>query len=156
MCWGWDLSFSRAWAVSGVKHQVVTCFWCLTPTCNLFLAFNARMQHGTGVERQFTSSILEKSMDYYILGESPGCLLSNAIESVPIGILKLQKIHFECREVRIQQHQQSFFSLNKIFCSAPSISARKYLKLQKNTQNHSKVQKYEFFLKTNKNRKKTN
>ena len=35
------------------------------------------------------------------------------------------------------------------FCSAPSISARKYLKSQKNTQTHSKVQKYDFCLKTN-------
>ena len=42
------------------------------------------------------------------------------------------------------------------FCSAPSISARKYLKLQKNTQTHSKVQKYEFFLETNENKLKTN
>ena len=37
------------------------------------------------------------------------------------------------------------------FCSAPSISARKYLKLQKNTQTHSKVQKCNFWIKTNKN-----
>ncbi|WP_237746845.1 hypothetical protein, partial [Listeria monocytogenes] len=37
------------------------------------------------------------------------------------------------------------------FCSAPSISARKYLKSQKNTQTHSKVQKCEFNIKTNEN-----
>ncbi|QHN83510.1 uncharacterized protein DS421_20g705390 [Arachis hypogaea] len=50
-------------------------------------------------------------MDYYILLESPRCLLSNAIENAPIELLYLQKIHFECRRVRIQQHLQSFFSL---------------------------------------------
>ena len=41
------------------------------------------------------------------------------------------------------------FQPNSDFCSAPSISARKYLKSQKNTQTHSKVQKYDFCLKTN-------
>ena len=42
------------------------------------------------------------------------------------------------------------------FCSSPSISARKYLKSQKNTQTHSKVQKYDFCLKNNKILLKTN
>ena len=41
-------------------------------------------------------------------------------------------------------------------CSDPSISARKYLKLQKNTQTHSKVQKCDFCIKTNKNIIKSN
>ncbi|QHN82468.1 uncharacterized protein DS421_20g696110 [Arachis hypogaea] len=50
-------------------------------------------------------------MSYYILLESPRCLLSNSIESAPIGLLYLHKIHFECRRVRIQQHLQSFLSL---------------------------------------------
>ena len=74
-------------AVLGVQRQVVTCFWRLTPLCNLFLAFNSRMQHGTGVECQFASSKLGKIMDYYKFLESPGCLLSNAIESAPFGVL---------------------------------------------------------------------
>ena len=71
----------------GVKRQVVTCFWRLTLVCDVFLAFYSRMQHGTGVERQFASSKLGQSMDYYIFLESSRCLLSNAIESAPFGVL---------------------------------------------------------------------
>ena len=42
------------------------------------------------------------------------------------------------------------------FCSAPSISARKIPEITKKHTTHSKVQKYEFFLKTNENKLKTN
>ena len=42
------------------------------------------------------------------------------------------------------------------FCSAPSISARKIPEITEKHTTHSKVQKYEFFLKTNRNRLKTN
>ena len=42
------------------------------------------------------------------------------------------------------------------FCSAPSISARKIPEITEKHTTHSKVQKYEFFLKTNENRLKTN
>ena len=99
VCWGWDLSFSHAWAISGVERQVVTCFWRWTPTCNLFLALNARLQHGTGVERQFTLSIFAQSMNYYILLEIPGCLLSNAVGSASFGVLQLELYSVEGAEV---------------------------------------------------------
>ena len=84
---GLSLIYPRAEAFLGVERQVITCFGRLTPTCNLFLAFNARMEHGTGVKWQFTSFIFEQSMDYYILLESSGCLLSNAVESAPFEVL---------------------------------------------------------------------
>ena len=84
---GLSLSFTRAEASFGVERQVVTCFWRSTLVRDVFLAFDSRMQHGTGSERLFKSSILFQSMDYYILLESPGCLLSNAVESAPIGVL---------------------------------------------------------------------
>ena len=53
---GLSLSFTRAEASLGVKHQDVTSVWRLTLVCDVFLAFYSRMQHGTGVERQFASS----------------------------------------------------------------------------------------------------
>ena len=56
---GLSLSFTRAEASLGVKRQVVTCFWRSTLVHDVFLAFDSRMQHGTGVERQFASSNLE-------------------------------------------------------------------------------------------------
>ena len=42
------------------------------------------------------------------------------------------------------------------FCSAPSISARKIPEITEKHTTHSKVQKYEFFLKTTENKLKTN
>ena len=87
VCWGWDLSNSRAEAICGVERQFLCQFGRSTPVFDPFLALDARIGQKTGVERQFTSSILVQSMDYYILMESPGCLLSNAVESTPIGVL---------------------------------------------------------------------
>ena len=54
-----SLSFTCAKDSLGVKRQVVTCFWRLTLVCDVFLAFDSKMQLGTGVERQFLSSNLE-------------------------------------------------------------------------------------------------
>ena len=56
---GLNLSFTRAEASLGVERQVVTRFWRSTLVRDVFLAFDSRMQHGTGVECQFTSSNLE-------------------------------------------------------------------------------------------------
>ena len=59
-------------------------------------AFNAGNLEGD-FERRFGPSNLGQSMDYHILLESPigalstaletGCLVSNAVESAPIGLL---------------------------------------------------------------------
>ena len=49
-------------------------------------AFNAGNSEGD-FERRFGPSNLGQSMDYHILLESPGFLLSNAVESAPIGLL---------------------------------------------------------------------
>ena len=154
VCLGWALKHFRVETLLGVKRQLLCQFGHLTPAFMPVLAF-WRQNFYADLECRFGPSNLGQSMDYHILLESPGCLLSNAIERAPIGLLKLQKIHFECREVRIQQHLQSFLVSESDFCSGPSISARKYLKSQKNTQTHSKVQKCEFCLKTNKNILKT-
>ena len=84
---GLSLSFTRAEASFGVERQVVTCFWRSTLVRDVFLAFNSRLQRKTGVQRPFASSTLGKIMDYYILLESPGCLISNVIESAPFEVL---------------------------------------------------------------------
>ena len=87
VCWGRDLSNSRAEAICGVERQVLIHFWRSTLVLDPFLALNSRIGQRAGVERQFTSSILGQSMNYYILLESPGCLLSNAIRSAPFRVL---------------------------------------------------------------------
>ena len=84
---GLSLNVTRAEVLSGVERQVVTCFWRSTLVRDVFLAFNSRLQRRTGVQHPFASSKLGQSMDYYILLESPGCLLSNEIESAPFRVL---------------------------------------------------------------------
>ncbi|QHO15459.1 uncharacterized protein DS421_10g295100 [Arachis hypogaea] len=84
---GLILIYPRAEAFLGVERQVITCFGRSTPDHDVFLAFNSRQQHVLGVQRQVTSSISKQSMDYYILMESSGCPLSNAVESAPFGVL---------------------------------------------------------------------
>ena len=53
---GLSLKFTRVEVILGVERQFVTCFWRSTLVRDVFLAFDSRMQHGTGIERQFTSS----------------------------------------------------------------------------------------------------
>ena len=80
---GLSLSVARVEVLLGVERQLLCQFGRSTLVLDPFLALDARIGQRTGVERQFTSSILGQSMDYYILLESPGCLLSNAIGSAP-------------------------------------------------------------------------
>ena len=77
------MSVARAETICGVERQVLCQFGRSTLVLDPFLALDARFGQKAGVERQFMSSILGQSMDYYIFLESPGCLLSNAIGSVP-------------------------------------------------------------------------
>ena len=63
-----------------------------------------------------------------------------------------QKFHFECREVKIQQHQQSFVSLLiRVLLRSLNFSQKLLEIIEKHTQTHSKVQKCEFSIKTNEN-----
>ena len=84
---GLSFNFPRAEAICGVERQVLFHFWRSTLVLDPFLALDARIGQRAGVERQFASSILGQSMDYYILLESPGCLLSNAIGGAPFRVL---------------------------------------------------------------------
>ena len=70
----------------GVKRQLLCQFGRLTPILVPVPAFNAGNSKGD-FERRFGPSNLGQSMDYHILLESPGCLLSNDVESTPIGLL---------------------------------------------------------------------
>ena len=76
----------RVETFSGVKRQFSCQFGRLTPNFMPVPAFNAGISEAV-LPRRFGPSNLEQSMDYYILLESPGCLLSNAIEKAPIGFL---------------------------------------------------------------------
>ena len=80
---GLSLSVARVEVLLGVERQHLCQFGRSTLVLDPFLALDARFGQKAGVERQFTSSILGQSMNYYILLESPGCLLPNAIGSAP-------------------------------------------------------------------------
>ena len=80
---GLSLSVARVEVLLGVERQLLCQFGRSTLVLAPFLALDARFGQRAGVERQFTSSILGQSMDYYILLESPGCLIFNAIGSAP-------------------------------------------------------------------------
>ena len=84
---GLSLSVARVEVLLGVERQLLCQFGRSTLVLAPFLALDARFGQRAGVERQFTSFILGQSMDYYILLESPGCLLSNAIRSAPFRVL---------------------------------------------------------------------
>ena len=70
----------------GVKRQLLCQFGRLTPIFVPVPVLNAGNSEAD-LERRFGPSILGQSMNYYILLKSPGCILSNAIESAPIGLL---------------------------------------------------------------------
>ena len=76
----------RVETFSGVKRQLSCQFGRLTPSFMPVPALNAGNSEAE-LPRRFGPSNLGQSMDYHILLESPGCLLSNAIESAPIGLL---------------------------------------------------------------------
>ena len=84
---GLSLRVARVEVLVGVERQLLCQFGRLALVLAPFLALDARFGQKAGVERQFTSSILGQSMDYYTFLESPGCLLSNEIGSVPFRIL---------------------------------------------------------------------
>jgi len=76
----------RVETLLGVKRQLLCQFGSLTPILVPVPAFNAGISEGD-FERRFEPSNLGQSMEYHIFLESPGCLLSNAVESAPIGLL---------------------------------------------------------------------
>ena len=90
VCLGWALKLSCVETFIGVKRQLLCQFGRLTPILVPVPAFNAG-QFWADLERQFGPSNLGQSMDYYILLKNPGCLLSNAIESAPIGFFSSRK-----------------------------------------------------------------
>ena len=83
---GLSIDTFRVETFSGVKRQLSCQFGRLTPIFMPVPALNAGNSEAD-LQRRFGPSNLGQSMDYYTLLESPGSLLSNAVESAPIGLL---------------------------------------------------------------------
>ena len=80
------MKYFRVETFSGVKRQLLCQFGRLTPSFMPVPVLNAGNSEAD-LLRRFGPLNLGQSMDYYTLLESPGCLLSNAVESAPIGLL---------------------------------------------------------------------
>ena len=124
----------------GVQLRIMTFFWRLTPDSSMNLAFNAKLRRHSS-NKVWTIIYCWKALDVYF----------------PTPLRARQLDFCSSRKSIPKQGGQDptasavLFQPKSDFCSGPSISARKYLKSQKNTQTHSKVQKCEFNIKTNEN-----
>ena len=141
--WSWTPVFVPVWAFNS---GFVTCFWRWTPELGRRLALNASLR------RQFLCKIWTiiycwKALDVYF---------STQLEVHHFEFCSSRKSTLSAGRSESNSISSPFSTSESDFCSSPSISARKYLKSQKNTQTHSKVQKCEFNIKTNENIPKSN
>ena len=118
----------------GVQLWFWLLFWRWTPDLGRKLALNASLR------RQFLAKVWTiiyfwKALDVYF----PTQLEARHFEFCNSRKSTLSTGRSESNSIR-----SPFLTSESDFCSSPSISARKYLKSQKNTQTHSKVQKYDF------------
>ena len=130
----------------GVQLQFLILFWRWTPDLGRGLALNASLHH-LFLCKVWTIIYCWKALDVYVPTQLEAC----HFEFCSSGKSTLSAGRSESNNIC-----SPFSASESDFCSSPSISARKYLKSQKNTQTHSKVQKYEFCLETNENKVKTN
>ena len=131
VCWGWDFVQrpfvelnASFYASLGVQLKFLILFWRWTPELGRELALNASLRR-LSLCKVWTIIYCWKALDVYFPMQ---------LEARHFEFCSSRKSIFECREVRIQQHQQSFFNLNQIFAQLPQFQPEKYLKLQKNTQ----------------------
>ena len=130
----------------GVQLWFWILFWRWTPDLGRKLALNASLR------RQFLSKVWTiihcwKALDVYFPPQ---------LEARHFEFCSSRKSTLSAGRSESNSISSPFSTSESDFSSSPSISARKYLKSQKNTQTHSKVQKCDFYLKTNKNILKTN
>ena len=133
-------------AILGVELHFATCFWRWTPELGRELALNASLRH-LNLGKVWTIIYCWNALDVYFLTQFDAChfeFCSSKKSTLSAGRSESNSI------------SSPSSTSESDFCSSPSISARKYLKSQKNTQTHSKVQKCEFNIKTNENIPKSN
>ena len=130
----------------GVQLWFWILFWRWTPELGRELALNASLHH-LNFDKVWTIIYCWKALDVYF---------PTQLEARHFEFCSSRKSTLSAGRSESNSISSPSSTSESDFCSSPSISARKYLKSQKNTQTHSKVQKYEFFLKSNENRLKTN
>ena len=130
----------------GVQLWFWILFWRWTPDLGRRLALNA------SIRRQFLCKVWTiiyfwKALDVYF---------PTQLEARHFEFCSSRKSTLSAGRSESNSISSPSSTSESDFCSSPSISARKYLKSQKNTQTHSKVQKCEFNIKTNENIPKSN
>ena len=143
MFWAFNARFG---SISGVELQLLILFWRWTPELGRELALNASLRR-LSLCKVWTIIYCWKALDVYFPTQLEAChfeFCSSRKSTLSAGRLESNSI---CSPSSTSESD---------FCSGPSILARKYLKSQKNTQTHSKVQKCEFNIKTNENIPKSN
>ena len=144
VCLGWALKLSRVEAFLGGKRQLLCQFRRLTPG-SLELIWNAGLGHQIS-GKIWTIIYCWKALDVYF---------PTQLEAHQLDFCSSWKSIPSAERSESNNISSPSSASESDFCSSPSISTRNYLKSQKNTQNHSKTQKYDFYLKTNKNILKT-
>ena len=132
---------SELWRVLGVQLRIMTFFWRLTPDSSVYLAFNAKLRRHSS-NKVWTIIYCWKALDVYF---------PTQLEACHFKFCSSRKSTLSAGRSESNSISSPSSTSESDFCSSPSISARKYLKSQKNTQTHSKVQKCEFNIKTNEN-----
>ena len=105
----------------GVKRQVVTCFWRLTPKCSMELALNASLRR-LNSDKVWTIIYCWKALDVYF----PTQLRAHHLE-----FCSSRKSTLSAGRSESNSMCSPSSTSESDFCSSPSISARNYLKSQK-------------------------
>ena len=130
----------------GVQLQFLILFWRWTPELGRELTLNASLRR-LSLCKVWTIIYCWKALDVYF---------PTQLEARHFEFCSSRKSTLSAGRSESNSICSPFSASESDFCSGPSISARKYLKSQKNTQTHSKVQKCEFNIKTNENIPKSN
>ena len=141
--WAFNARFG---SISGVELQLLILFWRWTPELGRELALNASLHH-LFLAKVWTIIYCWKALDVYF---------PTQLEARHFEFCSSRKSTLSAGRSESNSISSPSSTSESDFSSSPSISARKYLKSQKNTQTHSKVQKCEFNIKTNENIPKSN
>ena len=140
---GLSLKLSCVETFLGVKRQLLCQFGRLTPILVPVPVFYARILELTWnacLGHQISGKVWTiihcwKAQDVYF---------QTQLRAHQLGFCSYRKFTLSAGRSESNSIYSPFSAFESDFCSGPSISARKYLKSQKNTKTHSKVQKCDF------------
>ena len=143
VCLGWALKLSCVETFLGVKRQLLCQFGRLTPAFVPVLELNAKILELTW-NACLSHQISGKVWTIIYCWKAQDVYFPTQLRAHQLGFCSSRKSTSSAGRSESNSICSPFSASESDFCSGPSISARKYLKSQKNTQTHSKVQKSEF------------